>query len=65
MLANLAMTAGRLDPAGVWDLEDESALAAAKTLIVQYSELEPRRDDSEKYLAAVPGVAPPENDPIA
>jgi hypothetical protein len=30
-----------LDPAGVWDLEDEEALAAAKTLIEQYSELEP------------------------
>lgn len=40
-LANLAMTAGRLDPGGVWDLEDEEALAAAKTLIDQYSELEP------------------------
>ena len=40
-LANLAMTAGRLDPGGVWDLEDEEALAAAKTLIEQYSELEP------------------------
>ena len=40
-LANLAMTAGRLDLGGVWDLEDEEALAAAKTLIEQYSELEP------------------------
>lgn len=39
-LANLAMTAGRLEPGGVWDLEDEEALAAAKTLIEQYSELE-------------------------
>jgi len=38
-LANLAMTAGRLDPGGVWDLEDEEALAAAKTLIDQYSEI--------------------------
>ena len=32
-MANLAMTAGRLDAGGVWDLEDEEALAAAKTLI--------------------------------
>src|SRR5437870_10115912 len=39
-LANLAMTAGRLDPGGVWDLEDEEALAAATTLIEQYSEFE-------------------------
>ena len=28
-LANLAMTAGRLDAGGVWDLEDEEALSAA------------------------------------
>ena len=34
-LANLAMTAGRLDPGGVWDLEDEEALAAARILIEQ------------------------------
>lgn len=40
-LANLAMTVGRLDPGGVWDLEDEEALAAAKMLVKQYSELEP------------------------
>jgi hypothetical protein len=39
-LANLAMTAGRLDPGGVWDLEDEEALAAAVTLIEQYCEVE-------------------------
>jgi hypothetical protein len=39
-LANLAMTAGRLDSSGVWDLEDEEALAAAKTLIEQHSEVE-------------------------
>jgi hypothetical protein len=37
-LANLAMTAGRLDPGGVWDLEDEEALAAARALIEQYSD---------------------------
>jgi hypothetical protein len=40
-IANLAMTAGRLDSSGVWDLEDEDALAAAKTLIEQHSETEP------------------------
>jgi hypothetical protein len=39
-LANLAMTAGRLDPGGVWDLEDEEALAAAKTLISQHADHE-------------------------
>jgi len=38
MLANVAMTAGRLESSGVWDLEDEEALAAAKTLIEQHSE---------------------------
>lgn len=34
-LANLAMTAGRMDAGGVWDLEDHEALAAAKELIEQ------------------------------
>ena len=38
-LANVAMTAGRLDSGGVWDLEDEEALAAARTLIRQYSDI--------------------------
>jgi len=32
-LANLATTAGRLDAGAVWDLEDDEALAAARTLI--------------------------------
>lgn len=36
-LANLATTAGRLDAGGVWDLEDEEALAAARTLIEQHA----------------------------
>jgi hypothetical protein len=36
-LANLAMVAGRLDASGVWDLEDEEALAAARVLIEQAS----------------------------
>lgn len=49
-LANLATTAGRFDPGGVWDLEDEEALAAARTLLEQYSETE-----SE---VAEPGTAP-------
>ncbi len=34
-LANLATTAGRLDAGGVWDLEDDEALAAARFLIEQ------------------------------
>ena len=37
-LANLAMTAGRLDAGGVWDLEDEEALEAANLLIEQHSD---------------------------
>src|SRR5947207_4279800 len=49
-LANLAMTAGRMDAGGVWDLEDEEALAAARTLIDQYAEVE--------SLVAAPGAAP-------
>lgn len=32
-IANLAMAAGRLDEGGVWDLEDEEALAAARRLL--------------------------------
>jgi len=39
-LGNLAMTAGRLDASGIWDLEDDEALAAARTLIEQYSDIE-------------------------
>ena len=35
MVANLAMTAGRLDAGGVWDLEDEEALAAVRELLGQ------------------------------
>lgn len=38
-MANLAMTAGRMDPGGVWDLEDAEALAAAKSLIEQSTEV--------------------------
>lgn len=49
-VANLAMTAGRLDPGGMWDLEDEEALVAAKTLIEQYSDVE--------SVAAEPNAAP-------
>jgi hypothetical protein len=37
-LSNLAMSAGRQDAGGVWDLEDDEALQAAKTLIEQYSQ---------------------------
>jgi hypothetical protein len=34
-LANLAMTAGRLDVGAVWDLEDAEALIAARELLAQ------------------------------
>ena len=34
-LANLAMTAGRMEASGVWDLEDDEALATAHVLIGQ------------------------------
>jgi hypothetical protein len=39
-IANLAMTSGRLDSGGVWDLEDAEALAAAKTLIEGHAAIE-------------------------
>lgn len=51
-MTNLAMTAGRFDAGGVWDLEDDEALAAARTLIEQHSNaaernaaLMPNRDE--------------------
>ena len=37
-LANVAMAAGRLDAGGVWDLEDEEALEAARNLLRQYTQ---------------------------
>jgi hypothetical protein len=37
-LSNLAMAAGRLDAGGVWDLEDDEALAAAQRLLESRSE---------------------------
>ena len=33
MLANLAMSAGRTEASGVWDLEDDEALSAARRLL--------------------------------
>ncbi len=39
-LANVAMTAGRTDAGGVWDLEDEEALAAVRMLLSQYAAAE-------------------------
>lgn len=39
-VANVAMTAGRLDAGGVWDLEDEEALAAVRLLLTQYADAE-------------------------
>ncbi len=43
-VANLAMTAGRLDAGDVWDLEDDEALSAARALLAQYSESEATLD---------------------
>jgi hypothetical protein len=39
-VANLAMTAGRMNAGGVWDLEDDEALLAARTLIAEYSQID-------------------------
>ena len=38
-LANLARVAGRMAAGGVWDLEDEEALAAARQLIEQHAQV--------------------------
>ena len=56
-LANLAMTAGRMGPGGVWDLEDEEALAAARSLIEQYSELAPEAAAPDRSRPAGDGLA--------
>lgn len=50
-LANLATAAGRLDLGGVWDLEDDEALAAAKALIEEHSDGNP----VDAQAAAAPG----------
>ena len=42
-LANVAMTAGRIDSGGVWDLEDGEALAATRELVAQFARPEPAR----------------------
>lgn len=39
-LANVAMTAGRLEAGAVWDLEDEEALEAIRVLVTQYTQAE-------------------------
>jgi hypothetical protein len=49
-LANIATTAGRLDPGAIWDLEDEEALTAAKTLIEQCCD--------DESIAVGPNAAP-------
>jgi hypothetical protein len=54
-VANLATTAGRLDAGGVWDLEDDEALSAARTLIAQYSEIDSKLTGS--------GAAPDQGHP--
>jgi hypothetical protein len=56
-IANVAMTAGRLDAGAVWDLEDEEALAAAKTLIEQYS--------ATGDVAAEPALPPADGQQVA
>jgi hypothetical protein len=56
-VANLAMTAGRLDAAGVWDLEDDEALSAARALIDQYSDID--------SAVAEPAAAPDRGRPAA
>jgi hypothetical protein len=33
MIANLAMAAGKTEPSGIWDIEDDQLLAAARRLI--------------------------------
>ncbi len=38
-MSNLAMAAGRLDAGGVWDLEDDEALAAAHLLLKRRAEV--------------------------
>jgi hypothetical protein len=43
-LSNLAMAAGRWDAGGVWDLEDEEALAAARRLLGRPVETSATRD---------------------
>lgn len=37
-MANLAAIAGKLDAGAVWDLEDEEAIAAARTLLKEHAE---------------------------
>jgi hypothetical protein len=37
-LANVAMTAGRMEAGAVWDLEDDEALAAVQVLLSQYTQ---------------------------
>jgi hypothetical protein len=38
LVSNLAMAAGRLDAGGVWDLEDDEALAAVQRLLRRRAE---------------------------
>jgi hypothetical protein len=58
-VANLAMTGGRFDPGGVWDLEDDDALTAARALIEQYSQME----SAVAEVAAAPGSRRPASTP--
>ncbi len=52
-LANLAMAAGRPEPSGIWDLEDDEALIAARRLIERNSgRTQAQTIDANKKLAA-------------
>jgi hypothetical protein len=53
-LSNLAMAAGHLDAGGVWDLEDDEALAAARRLL---------RGSLEGVAAQVTQETPPDDRP--
>jgi len=52
-MANLATAAGRLDAGGLWDLEDEEALAAAKRLLKEVGQSYPTSSPDKAYAAAL------------
>src|SRR4051812_25000999 len=51
-LVNFAMMTGRLDAGGVWDLQDDEALAAAKTLADPYKSIENKPPPTHCQLTA-------------
>lgn len=42
MLANVAMTAGHLEPGAIWDIEDSEALAATRVLLAESKVMVPQ-----------------------